>query len=178
MLTAFVLMCSLLVGTAVAQTMPLPFVRILKVATPVLAGKDVTTLQNLLLRSRSTTDLQVTDNYDQQTGDAVSAFQQYVGLPSDGIFGPNTAASVLYHLSADGYDGSFDHPLPANASVLYKVLIPVHQNRSIESIGHLMDPEGVILLNFTARLHGHNDGDGNPLNQVSLCLSIARSLAC
>lgn len=77
----------------------------------------------------------------------------------DGIFGPDTAKAAMRHLAPDDYK---DDGEPAAASgYLYKIVIPVHRNRSIQSIGTLYAGNGTALLTFHARAHGYN-ADGLP----------------
>ncbi len=89
-----------------------------------------------------------------QSQQATLAFQQDQGLVVDGIVGPATAAALLANFSADGY---VDDGTPAEKlGFLYKVYIPVHRNRSIESVATLLAANNTVLFTFTVRLHGYD----------------------
>lgn len=64
---------------------------------------------------------------------AVKLFQTAYGLAASGVFDAATAGALLANNSADGYSDDLQFPLPAQ--YLYKVHIPVHDNRSIRT-GH------------------------------------------
>ena len=85
---------------------------------------------------------------------------------SRGIFDEGVARKVLASLSADHWR---DDGTPANASGhLYKVLIPVHRNRSIETIATLLDAHNNVLLRFRVRAHGYDaDASGQPISNRS-----------
>jgi hypothetical protein len=73
----------------------------------------------------------------------------------------STAFAVLAHLSSDGF---VDDGRPAgqiqwpgrNYTYKYKVMIPVHRNRSVETVATLLDGANNELLQFTVRAHGHD----------------------
>jgi len=67
--------------------------------------------------------------------------------------------------SYDGYSDPLQFPLPNGA--LYKIYIPVHDNRSIETNATLYDANGTVLLQFVVRCHGQNDANGNQFNMFS-----------
>lgn len=149
-----------------AADMPLPFTRILQIHTPALQGNDVTIMQNLLLRSPFVTrdgTLNVTGQYDAQTANAVSRFQRGNNMDVSGIFEHDTAFRLLLLHMEDGYRDSGDI-LPG---YLYKVHIPVHRNRSIETTATLYDSQMKVLRKFTARTHGQNDASGKALNELT-----------
>jgi hypothetical protein len=74
--------------------------------------------------------------------------------------GPNTAQAVVSHLSSDGY---VDDGRPANAlGYMYKVVVPVHKNRSIETNATLYAGNGTAVFTFRVRAHGHDVGHTNP----------------
>lgn len=56
-------------------------------------------------------------------------------------------------------------PLPKQ--YLYKVYIPVHQDRSIETNATLFSNNGTVLLRFVVRCHGQNDANGIQFNMFS-----------
>lgn len=80
-----------------------------------------------------------------------------------GIFDVPTANLLLALHSYDGYkdDGTI---LPG---FLYKVYVPVSQNRSVEPLASLYDSSLNLLMQFRVRLHGQDDANGNALNQFS-----------
>lgn len=133
--------------------MPLPFSRVLQLTSPALMnGDDVFILQNLLLRVPSS-NVTASGMYDEATAAAVLLFKTLHGVvPLDDIFDAPGAAAALSILSADGYVD--DGVAPAQLGYLYKVLIPVHLNRSIEANAKLIAANGSVVYSFTARLHG------------------------
>ncbi|KAJ4462324.1 putative eukaryotic translation initiation factor 2 alpha kinase [Paratrimastix pyriformis] len=93
---------------------------------------------------------------------AVTQFQQGEGITASGIFDEVTAVRLLEKHSYDGYkdDGQI---LPG---YLYKVHIPVHRNRSLESVATLYDSQMNVLLKFLVRAKGQNAADGSPLSEL------------
>lgn len=73
-------------------------------------------------------------------------------LPTTGVLDEATADAVLAVLSADGYVD--DGQPPSAYGKLYKVWVPVHRNRSIESTAVLFAANGTAVYNFTVRAHG------------------------
>lgn len=127
----------------------MPFNRPLSVQEPALTGTDVTILQNLLLRFAP---LSVTNEFDAATGAALSQFQTSVGLPATGLLDGWTARAVMAKLADDNY---VDNGRPAkDYGKKYKVFVPVHRNRSIETNAVLFDAEGSALFTFPVRAHG------------------------
>ncbi|CAB4014592.1 partial [Paramuricea clavata] len=145
--------------------MPAPFTRVLYISTPLLSGKDVVILQNLLIRSYNvTTAVAATGLYDKQTAQAVGEYKKANLIISDPLVFDNvTAALVLKQLSYDGYkdDGGIPY------GYKFKIFIPVHKNRTIETEGTLMDANGEVLYRFTIRAHGALDSSGKPINQFT-----------
>lgn len=47
---------------------------------------------------------------------------------------------------------------------LYKIVIPVYENRSVESSATLYDAYNNILMTFPARTHGHHDETSNEVD--------------
>jgi len=86
-------------------------------------------------------------------------------LKDDGIVGNATAWQILDRLSSDGWK---DDGQPAAArGYKYKLLLPVHRNRSIELTGTLLDGNNSVLLTFPTRLHGHDvDAQGQAISGV------------
>lgn len=82
-----------------------------------------------------------------------------MSLPTTGVLDVATANAVMLKLSPDNY---VDDGRPAQErGYLYKIVVPVHRNRSIESIGTLYAANGTALFQFHARAHGYNT-DGIP----------------
>ena len=141
---------------------PAPFSRALNISDPPLRGADVTILQQLLRRAPGKCALACgcgcSHVYDQVTADAVACYTKR----TDGIFDETAARMVLANLADDGY---VDDGTPANATGhLYKMLIPVHRNRSIETTATLLDAHNTKLFEFTVRAHGHDvNDDGVPI---------------
>jgi hypothetical protein len=96
--------------------------------------------------------------YDAATSQAVACFQRATGTgarrSSTGILDAATARAALQMLSADSYT---DDGQPAvSLGYKYKILLPVHRNRSIETNATLLDANNRVLLTFPARAHGHD----------------------
>ena len=95
---------------------------------------------------------------------------------NSGIVDAITAQALLDTYSNDNYkDSGFT---AASMGYKYKFHIPVHSNRSVETISTLYDAENGVLLEFKTRQHGYRDdgsqaawpdfGDGDVgLNQFS-----------
>jgi len=146
------------------SSMPLPWTRVLSSG---MTGNDVYILQNLLLRDQAVAALPnplvVSSTYDAATQQAVQAFQEAHGLTvsPDASFGEESANAILSLHSQDGVrDSGFT---AASLGYLYKIHVPVHQNRSIETTATLYDANNVVLLEFTVRAHGHRDNDDGTL---------------
>lgn len=139
--------------------MPLPFTRELYVTSPMMQGNDVLIMQNLIIRDDAVDDSLVADGvFGDKTGDAVTDFQVANNLEGTGVFDDTTASLLLDLHSADGVkDTGFT---AASMGYLYKLYIPVHYNRSIETRGILYDAENNQLMDFQVRAHGHRD-DGS-----------------
>lgn len=147
------------------ENFPQPFTRKLGVQDPLLQGDDVTILQNLLLRSKYVTSVIATDGvYGEQTATAVKDFQRGNTLKSTGIFDTSTANLVLRQLLYDGYENQ-QGPLPTGYK--FKIHIPVHKNRTIETMAVLMDANLKIRHTFIARSHGSINSAGQPRNQLT-----------
>ena len=152
-------------GTAVSA-LPDPFTRKLRIND---TGGDVTILQNLLQRANLASDCalaKASGTYDAATAAAVKCFQAQQGLAADGVVGNATAWRVLETLSLDGWrdDGRSAHEL---GGYKYKILLPVHVNRSIQTTATLLDAHNNVLLTFPARTHGHDvDASGQPIMGV------------
>jgi hypothetical protein len=66
--------------------------------------------------------------------------------------------------SRDGYRDSKDPEELKRGGYLYKVYIPVYQNRSIETIGTVFDQNMMPLHRFVVRAKGQNQDSGAPRN--------------
>lgn len=139
--------------------MPLPFTRQLEYQQPLMTGNDVFILQNLIVRDDEVDAIDADGYFGPATKNAVLQFQSDFAdeLEQTGIFDAATAKKLLATCSNDGYK---DNGIKAkDMGKLYKVYIPVHANRSIESTAQLLDADNHVLHTFTARLHGyHTDG--------------------
>lgn len=149
--------------TLCAGVFPAPFTRPLHLADPPLRGADVTVLQQLLRRIPDrgcalACGCGCSHVYDEATVNAVACFANR----SSGVFDESVAHAVLSKLSSDGWA---DDGTPANASGhLYKLLIPVHRNRSIETTATLLDANNNRLYSFRCRTHGYDvDAAGLPI---------------
>lgn len=132
--------------------MPLPFTRELHFKTTPVAGDDVVILQNLLPRSINvTTVVKPTGVYDKQTAVAVAQYKQANRIESDPlVFDEITANLVLDQLSYDGYKDDGQKPV----GYKFKIIIPVHKDRNIETQGSLLDANNKVLHQFRVRAHG------------------------
>lgn len=128
----------------------LPFTRALVAQSPPLTGTDVLILQNLLLQGGYA--VSADGVFGPATAAAVSAFQSNASLPRSGGLDAATACAALSLLSGDGYVD--DGEAPGALGYLYKVLVSVHANRSVESTASLIAANGSVVYTFTARLHG------------------------
>lgn len=167
-----VALLAVLAAAAAADVPPLPFTRGLLVTDPMMSGDDVLVLQGLLVRSPAVPPyLAPTGQYDPPTAAAVGRFQRASGLLGPGLptvlgqVDNATARAVLGRLSDDGYA---DEPGPLPPGVLYKVHVPVHRNRSIETTATLYSANGTALETMVVRTHGQNHpGTDVQLNQFT-----------
>ena len=120
--------------------------------TPFMTGDDVFILQNMLMRVPAA-NVTPSGFYDDSTAAAVFSFKRTRGIiPVNDVFDALAAAGALQSLAADGY---VDDGAPPSASGhLYKVVIPVHANRSIETMATLQAANGSAVFSFTVRAHG------------------------
>eukprot|EP00794_Sanderia_malayensis_P018242 gene18242-20062_t len=141
--------------------MPGPFERILSLNKPYMAGKDVIIMQNLLERSQI---IKVTSRYDEQTAFAVERFQKEHSITTTGVFCPVTARILLQTSLWDGFKDD-SHKVPDGYK--FKLYVPVHRDRNIETIATLFDAEGKVVYKFKIRARGGTDHDGNVINQLT-----------
>ena len=162
-MTLLALATSAVVSADAASTsvFPAPFTRTLTLQTPLLNGTDVLVLQQLLRRAPGCAALSPAPSiFDADTAKLLACFQNSTTLD------PPSAERVLRELSSDGV---VDDGQPASATGhLFKLLIPVHGNRSIETEAVLLDGSGAELMRLPVRTHGHNvDAAGRPINDRS-----------
>lgn len=163
-----------------AMAMPLPWKRELFYSPQEpLSGSDVYILQNLVNRDAAVRGrLPVTSVFDADTYAAVRAFQLHHRLPVTGIFDEATADELLACCSRDGVTDSgftassrgcvllwcccgcccfvgfgFDGWVLSGGRCRYKykINLPVHANRSIETMATLYDAVGNKVMSFRAR---------------------------
>lgn len=140
--------------------MPLPWTRVLALANPVMQGNDVIIAQNLLKRDIGVSSFfDVTGTYDSATAKAMTTFQETHALEVSGTLDSNSATMLLQLYSLDGVqDSGFS---ASSLGYKYKFSIPVHSNRSIETVGTLFDSNNNVMLTFAVRTHGHRDDNGD-----------------
>jgi len=125
-------------------------------------GHDVLIAQQLLSRSRYVDSVTADGVFGNETETAVSAFQagnKLAGVTRAGAIDRVTANAILAHHTHDGYK---DDGRSASAQgYLFKIILPVHRNRSIETIASFLDAENKELLRFRVRTKGYvEDGCG------------------
>ena len=143
-----------------SEDMPLPFTRALKLTDPYMYGNDVLIATTLLSRSQYVPKTyQPSNTYDETSVQAVILLQNGLNITNNnGIIDDITSSMLLDLYSNDGYQ---DKGISASSmGYLYKIVIPVYKNRSIETAATLYDKDNNVLLTFTARAHGHRD-DGS-----------------
>ena len=132
-------------------------------------GSDVRIAQQLLSRSRfvNATGVLADDGvFQQATKMAVASFQagnRLVGV-KHGVIDRPTADALLARHSYDGYQD--DGRSARSWGYLFKLLIPVHQNRSIETNASFLDANNRLLFQFRVRTKGYvADGCGTKLHE-------------
>jgi len=151
----------LVLVSACLAAMPAPFYREIEVSTPLLSGNDVLIAQSLLNRDSAVKpSIQADGVFGQLSATATSQFQTAVGLKATGVIDSSTAQKLLDYHSADGIkDSGFT---AGSMGYLFKLHLPVHNNRSIETTATLFDKNNNVLLSFTTRTHGYHD-DGTQM---------------
>lgn len=140
--------------------MPPPFTRQLFVTSPVMTGNDVLIAQTLLSRDKSVSSLTVDGKFGSESAQATSSFQQNNDLKVTGILDSISAQALLDLHGADNYkDSDFT---AASMGYLYKIHVPVHANRSIETMATLFDKDNNVMLTFKTRQHGHREEGTQP----------------
>eukprot|EP00729_Bicosta_minor_P014185 gene14185-16945_t len=120
--------------------MPLPWTRTLELQQPPMNGSDVTIMLGLVART--------------------GIFRKKFGLASSEVFDAQAASMLLAVASDDGYVD--DGKTAAARGKLYKIYVPVHRNRSIETWATLSNASGAVLLTFKVHAHGHNSDNNSP----------------
>jgi len=150
-----------LVLSIASSSMPPPFSR--EISVGVDPGNDVLIMQTLLMRDPavSGTFAKASPSCDESCGKAISQFQDAypdrLPSPQASVLDEDTAGLLLELHSADGFrDSGFT---ARSMGYKYKIHIPVHSNRSVETTATLFDADGGVVLTFRARTHGHR-GDG------------------
>ena len=148
--------------------MPGPFTRKLMVEEPMIFGKDVVILQNLLQRFPSPhtcpTTLKITAQYDHETADAVSSFQKANNVNATGVFDEQTAHLLLKKCLSDGFK---DMKTPL-MGYKFKLYVPVFKDRNRETNATLYDADGHERFKFRVRAHGALDKrSGIVINQLT-----------
>jgi hypothetical protein len=139
----------------VAADPPLPFKRTI---TAGATGNDVVVAQNLLARSPSLSGpLPLSGTWDAASIAAAQQFQESQNMTASGNVDAATAALLLKMFNADGVR---DQGLSARQlGYMFKLVISVHGNRSVEAPATLFDADNKPLLAFIVRTHGHRDND-------------------
>lgn len=149
-----------------------PFYRDLALENPCMKGDDVLLLQNLLRRVQGTEGLNISGCFDARTSETLTMFQRQAGIGENiGQLDNTTASAVLRILQDDGY---IDDNKPASyRGYLYKVVVPVHKNRSLESTATLYSSNGTALHSFVVRAHGkdYENQHGWPLYSTTAGLT-------
>lgn len=161
------LVWALVISTLVAlqlcdAAMPSPFYRELFVTDPIMTGNDVLIAQTLLKRDAAVdSNFVASGSFASDSAKATSDFQAANKLPATGILDSASAQALLDLHSDDEYtDSGFT---AASMGYLYKIHIPVHTNRSVETYSTLFDANNKVLLKFKTRTHGHRaDGTDAP----------------
>ena len=141
----------------------LPFQRELKLNnTSPMHGKDVIIMQNLLQRCPGLT-IRATGVFDDQTVGNLTTFQKIYNIIPDGVFRIDSAKVLLEHFMSDGFKD--DGYIPSWCK--FKLYVPVHRDRNIETVGILYDKLGNVLHKFPVRAHGGKGKQGQYLNQLT-----------
>ncbi|XP_031568278.1 uncharacterized protein LOC116302981 [Actinia tenebrosa] len=146
-----------------SNSYPKPFTRELKLQDPPMKGSDVMILQSLLARCPSVTSIKTTGAFDQQTQTALADFQRINHVNNSGKLDIKSATLVLDQLMYDGYKD--DGKIPKGYK--FKLYIPVHKDRNIETTATLYDSNYQVRYRFLVRTHGHITDTGEELNQLT-----------
>jgi hypothetical protein len=135
---------------------PYPFTRDLEYnAKAPMTGKDVYALQALLNRWAKSPGIQLNSVYDQTTAMTLRLWKESVTkAPADDKF--DIAATAYDLLDAFFYDKYKDRALKAaDLGLKFRVHIPVHKDRSIETMATLYDANNNVLHRYPARTRAH-----------------------
>jgi peptidoglycan hydrolase-like protein with peptidoglycan-binding domain len=119
------------------------------------SSSEISILQHFLQRFDSNNCGNLPDGvFNEKTEECVIRFQSTMaGSTSPGVVGINTANALLDKYSDDNYS---DDGQPAAATGhLYKILIPVHRNRSIQTNATFLDSNNNVMFHFPVRAKGH-----------------------
>lgn len=135
-------------------------------------GSDVSIAQYLLSRSHFVDAHAVLADsgvFGIATQTAVTAFQDGNRLSdvTHGAIDRLTADTLLaLHTYDDGYEDDGRSARSYNNGYLFKITIPVHRNRSIETEASLLDADNQLLFRFRVRTKGYvADGCGTKLTR-------------
>jgi hypothetical protein len=155
---------------------PYPFDRQLDYdAAKPMSGKDVYLLQSLLNRWGKSPGVQLNSIYDKATSSTLRKWKVSVNLPDTTLFDKDTAYTFLDTFFYDNYK---DNGIKAaDMGLKFKVYIPVHNDRSIETIATLYDENNNVLHKYPVRTRAHTvygdepwptwDNNGSGLNSFS-----------
>ena len=154
-------------ATCNTNILPLPFTTPLSNTSE--PSSEITILQYLLQRFDSIHCNGATlssGTFDTFTQTCVEDFQATLTPPVPnnalGIFDRQTAQALLLKYSNDNYRD--EGQTASSLGYLYKILIPVHRNRSIQPNATFLDGENNILFHFPVRAKGHiADGCGRTI---------------
>lgn len=149
-----------------AGIMPSPFTTPLKRGD---ATQKVALLQVLLSRAvvnASSLGENASGSFDAATGVALRSFQRSRSLTPSGILGRASALALIAAAGDDGYVDDGASAASYGAQYLYKILLPLHRNRSIETNATLLDAQNKVIFSFRTRAKGHvADGCGVRMNE-------------
>jgi len=143
----------------------LPFRRILNITSPLMQGKDIVILQNLLRRHKKISSLAATGIFDHDTEKALKIFQRSEGISQqNGQLDPETGKKVIELLMHDGYRDNGVVPDDCK----FKLHVPLHRDRTKETTATLYKcgNGGKVLHRFTIRSRGGTK-NGQALNQLT-----------
>jgi hypothetical protein len=101
--------------------------------------------------------LPLSGTWDAASIAAAQQFQESQNMTASGNVDAATAALLLKMFNADGVR---DQGLSARQlGYMFKLVISVHGNRSVEAPATLFDADNKPLLAFIVRTHGHRDND-------------------
>lgn len=79
-------------------------------------------------------------------------------MRASGVLDEPTSEVILGVLTDDHYRDDGLPPTAHGDQYLYKIVVPVHRNRSIESKASLIATNGSTIFTFTVRAHGYSLG--------------------